>query len=242
MRTAIAFNRIIRRQLQRHAAWLPVVSPFSLGDYGIYERGIFSRLGNITDLGVDFDPLPGGTATLKFETSAGLEVSLFVEGQGKVPQLPATDVQAKAEFEYKRARSFLLRAPSLTSTALSDIAGTATHLAQHPRWRRRYKLVTELLVADEATIIATASRNNTVTVEGKANVLKDFVDGKVGAGVTVKASSELALEIVGDSGPVALKLAKVRGSGRVGLEGLEAGQPAFEQEPTDEDYEPEDDL
>ena len=247
MRTAIACNRIISRKLQRHAAWIPTVSPFALGDYGVFERGVFSRLGNIKDLGVDFDTLPGGTASLKFDTSSGVEVTLSVDGQGNVPQLPGTDVQAKAEFKYKRARSFLVRALKLTSNAIQDIPAATSRLARHPRWRLRYKLITELLTTDAATIIATASRNSTVVVEGKANVLQQFIDGKVGAGVTVKSSSELGLEIEGEAGAIAFKLVRARRNGRVGLESAGEAPDApfdddFDDEPNDEDHEVDDDL
>ncbi len=248
MKTATAFNRIIRRVLSRHAAWIPILTPFSLGDYGFYEAGVFRRLGNVQDMGVEFGTKPGGTARLDFQTSAAASVKFYVEGEGRVPNLPATNAKARIEYEYGRARSFLLKAPTLHSTNVDDIAGLARDAARHPNWRRRYKIVTELLVAQEATLVSTATRNTTVVASGQADLLRQFDVGEAAGGVTISADKSLHLRIVGEQGPCALGLVTVRRGGQVALEGLTRGvtddglMAAYDPEPIDEDYEIDDDF
>lgn len=247
MTTARVFNRIIRRKLSRHAAWLPVLSPFALGDYGYYDGGVFRRIGNVRDaLGVDFDAVAGGNASLDFQTRRGAEVSFHVEGQGKVPQLPDTDVQARIEYAFTGARSILLKAPLITSTAIADVAAVAQRLDALPsqQWNRRYKLVTELLVAERATMAFTESRDTTVAISGTASMLRRFDLGQVGAGVGVSANRTLALQIEGERGPCALGLARVR-RGQPVVEALVPGAATFEVEladDDDDDFEAEDDV
>lgn len=248
MRTAVAFNRIIRRHLRRQAAWLPVLSSFGVGDYGFYEAGVFRQIGNIRDLGIDFDTAAGGTISLDFQTRRDSEVSFFVEGRGQVPQLPDSDIEARIEFAFARRGSFLLKAPTVHSSTMKDIAGVAGKIGALPRgaWRYRYKLVTEVLVAERATMVGTQTRNTTVTISGKANALRRFDLGDVAAELTVKANRSLGLNIVGDgSGPVALGLVKIsrRGAPHASLtEAQGSAEVAFETEPTDDDVEPEDDF
>ena len=37
------FNDIIQKHLNVFASWIPIVNKFSLGDYGIFSDGVFSR-------------------------------------------------------------------------------------------------------------------------------------------------------------------------------------------------------
>ncbi|RYZ31552.1 MAG: hypothetical protein EOP49_38800, partial [Sphingobacteriales bacterium] len=52
MGLAAQFESIIERQLNVHAAWVPITTPYKLGDYGLISDGVFQKLGNIQD---DFD-------------------------------------------------------------------------------------------------------------------------------------------------------------------------------------------
>lgn len=249
MSTARAYDRIIRRHLRRHAAWIPVVSPFEVGDYGFYDGGVFRQIGNIRSrLGIEFETKPGGQVSLDFQTRKGTEVTFFVEGRGEVPQLPDTDVEARIDFAFTGSRSFLLKAPVVTSTTMQDIAGVAAQISQLPRrsWRRRYKLVTEVLSAKEAVMVGTQTRNTTVSLNGKANILRQLDLGNVAAGVKVTANRDIGLRVEGESGSIALGLVRVSRRGSVGLESLrsstESSGPTFETESNDDDLEVDDDF
>lgn len=243
MRTPAAFNRIIHKQLARHAAWLPTISPFMLGDYGFFDGGVFRRIGNVKQLGVQFNELPGGSSRLKFRTESGLTVKFFVDGEGEVPQLPATDAEARIEYHYERARSFILNAPTLSSVAIDGVASMAHQISKLPGWRFfRYTVVTELLTADSATLLATSTRGSTLNVSGQANVLRDFHGGKVAAGVTVSSNKSLSLDLVGERGPCALGLIRVKRGGGVSLQATEASANNYAVEAADEYVEPDDDF
>jgi hypothetical protein len=47
MGTARDFDDILKRELNIHAAWLPVTNTFRLGDYGIVSDGVLVPMGNI---------------------------------------------------------------------------------------------------------------------------------------------------------------------------------------------------
>ena len=46
MGTARAFDRILKSELNIHAAWLPITNTFSVGDFGLISDGVFAKMGN----------------------------------------------------------------------------------------------------------------------------------------------------------------------------------------------------
>ena len=50
MSIARQFNKVIRKELRVHAAWMPIANNFKLGDYGLIDNGVFVRRGNISRL------------------------------------------------------------------------------------------------------------------------------------------------------------------------------------------------
>ncbi|MCH9680237.1 MAG: hypothetical protein K0V04_02285 [Deltaproteobacteria bacterium] len=213
----------MRRELRRHAAWLPLVSPFAPGDYGFFESGVFRRIGNVRDFGISYRTQTGSEARLNFKTQRGVSVSFTVEGQGQVPELPAGQMGASIEYKLDKARSFMLKAPVIASESISDIAATGLALRDHlgGRWRRRYKLVTEVLTARDATVFGSNTSGSVITVRGKADALQRFHMAKTTADVELTWTGSLSLEVVGAEGPCGLALARF---GRSGVPAFEAAR------------------
>jgi hypothetical protein len=88
MSIARATARILRQQLRAHVAWLPLSNNFDLGDFGVFSGGVFVRLGNIANLGVQFDRVRSGESSFAFKSegtreirlSAGVAVGAFASG------------------------------------------------------------------------------------------------------------------------------------------------------------------
>src|SRR5687768_12527659 len=92
------FNDIIQNHLNVFAAWIPIVNKYTLGDYGIFADGVFSKLGNITeDFGVTFKEGSGSDASIDF-TSEGARVIKLV-GDTEVAVIPAGEVNASIQIE-----------------------------------------------------------------------------------------------------------------------------------------------
>ncbi|MGB1278237.1 MAG: hypothetical protein ACPG77_21000, partial [Nannocystaceae bacterium] len=218
MKSARIFNRILRKNFHMHAAWMPVVTDFSLGDYGLFRRGIFVPLGNVREFGVDIKKVPGKGAKLDFVSNSASVVHFA--GGGQVPGLPSDDtLDAKLELKFSRAKSFILKAGELTSERIGNIAEIAYALScarrrkGGPRWRIRYKVVGEVFRGENVTIIATRERNTGISFSGQAGALKQFNAGSVDSSLDMALDKQVDMQIRGQAGPVGLGLFRVRVSG-----------------------------
>jgi len=218
MKSARIFNRILRKNFHMHAAWMPVVTDFSLGDYGLFRRGVFVPIGNIREFGLDIKTVPGQGAKLDFVSSSASVVHFA--GGGQVQVLPDDDdLDAKLELTFSKARSFVLKAGNLTSERIGNIAqiahalNSARRCKGGPRWRVRYKVVGEIFRGENITIISTRERNTGITFSGQAGALKQFNAGSVDSSLDMSLSKQVDMQIRGQAGPVGLGLFRVRVSG-----------------------------
>jgi hypothetical protein len=241
MGIANAFNRIVRRQLQQHAAWLPITNTFALGDFGVVSNGLFTRIGNVADLGITYKRRAGAPSKLDYASNS---VTITrIEGGAKVPTFSGTSVDAKLLFNFQRESTFVLKAQEVTSQEIEDIFAVAAALHRHDGWRNRYRFVTRLYTAQNPLFLASRDGATEVTLSGKAAALGQADLGKIGADVNYSHNREMALEITGQSGVIALGLGRVTWGGAA--KPLSQGEPAPEvgvEEDTDWDDDPKDDV
>jgi len=50
--TAKRFSKLLHKEIDVHAAWLPISNTFRVGDYGLISDAVFATLGNIEEFGV----------------------------------------------------------------------------------------------------------------------------------------------------------------------------------------------
>src|SRR4051794_3696474 len=110
MRLAKQFNDVIEKQLNIFAAWLPVSNTFQLGDYGIMDDGVFAKMGNIRELGVDFRIGKGQDTRVDF-TSSSTKVFNFAAG-AEVDVIPEGAINAKVTFDFQDEKSMLIKSPA----------------------------------------------------------------------------------------------------------------------------------
>lgn len=237
-----AYSRIIRRQLEHHAAWPPITNVFALGDFGVVSNSVFSRMGNIADFGVTWkekesppsalDYMSSSVVTTRFE--AGAKVDAFSD---------SVTIDARLVFTFKRESTFVLKAPTITSREIDDVFAVAAKLHELPNWRRRYRFVTRLYSAKDSLILANRESGTEVTLSGKAAALKKIEFGTAVVDIGVTADRQLSLEITGQSGVIGLGLGRVRVSGAVAGAGLDgARQEIGVEEDTDWDSDEVDDI
>lgn len=228
MGLAAQFESIVERQLNVHAAWLPVTTPFKLGDYGLMSDGVFMKMGNIKDeFNISFTEGTGEEAKLNFvsesttvvDTSAGAEVTVD----------PAIDIKANITYKFEKDKSFLVKAPVINVSIIENVNQVATQLKNVAGWRNKYKVVFQVYVAKNPLIISTNEGGTEVTIGGEGSAPKQFNVGNASANFSLKTTKALGLEISGKTGVIALGLFKLNWlSGN--LEFLEDKSEAVEPE------------
>ncbi|HEX6242643.1 MAG TPA: hypothetical protein VFZ61_17135 [Polyangiales bacterium] len=197
---------VLRRQLKCHVAWLPIANTFALGDYGVFSHGVFTKLGNVQDLKVSFREATSPAAKIDFISDETKVMNLV--GDVAVDVIPEVAVNAKIKVEFQKANAFLLRAKTVKVHEIQNVAQAMQALRDHPSWRRAYKLVAKVWIAERAALLTTTAANTSVTLAGSVPALKQFGLGDVSAELRVGTTRELGLQILGTTGVVGLGLVK----------------------------------
>jgi hypothetical protein len=217
MSIAKDFNKVLYDQINVHAAWLPVTNTFQLGDFGIISDGVFVRMGNIqSDFAVSFGSQPGPATKLDFKSDQVRTVRIVAGAE--VAVWPGDEVEASLKIEFRREKSFYLKA-SLSVSEMGSSFAVAQALASKPRWNAdKFKVISAVYTGVGCVILSSRESNATVEIGGKTGALKKLEIGSAELGVTFASKTGMGLEILGDSGVVGLRMFRME----------RGGQPRFE--------------
>jgi hypothetical protein len=231
--TASLFSKVLHKEIDVHAAWMPVANNFQLGDYGVISDGVFVKMGNVGEYGVSFVAAAAPPIQLKFR-SAGTRVRRFAGG-AEITAMPPADIDAKLVVEFDAADSFYLDA-HLTAQAIENLAQVGRKLRDTAGWKRKYRVVHTTYTGKNCTILSSRHANSKVEISGKASALQQLELGHADAGLTVSGDDSAGLDVVGGTGVVGLRMFKLRllGGGTRILGPGEQDDDPVEQETADE--------
>ena len=235
--------RVIRQQLRAHVAWLPLANNFELGDFGVISGGIFTRLGNIRSLGVKFGTCTTAGAPFEFRSGGVTEVQLSADAS------PGLAAQAGRRVHFASAGSLILRAAKIEISEIDELVPIAAVLRNHSQWRLRYRVIHRLWTAREALFITSAEADAVVELRGSAEAVLGARRGRANADLEIHNKTNVGLDLIGHTGPIALGLFRVRlVGGDPEILDFSAGafptsrDQAFELDQPEADDEPIDDL
>lgn len=232
MGVAAQFSKSLHKEINAYAAWLPVANSFELGDYGLVSDGVFQRIGNITEFGVEFESKASELAGIDFKSEDAKRVSIVADVE--VNALPDAPVDAKLRIELGRKGSYYARAADTTATEMTNIREVASGLARAQGWRRKYRVVSSIITGHDCLIVTASADNAIFELSGQADAFQNLNAGAVNAGVSVTNDTNVGFTVVGKTGVVGLRLFKLRWFGdQANLLGPE-GKADYEQERADE--------
>lgn len=208
MGLANQFNDIIQREMNVHAAWMPISQPYELGDYGLMADGVFARLGNIKEFGVTFTPQPGKTISIDYKTEVS-RITKFAAG-AVVNAIPASAIDAKVTLSFGKERSFIITSPRVTVNTIPNVQQVANALKNAGGWRRVWKVVYETYHAEEAVVMSTVDRDTDISFSGSAPALESLSLGKADVSFGVEGDKKIGLSFQGKEGIIALGLFKLK--------------------------------
>jgi hypothetical protein len=162
-----------------YAAWNPG-TPFALGDIGVLRDNLFTRLSNVSELGFTFDIREDPTKTPLEHSSRG-SVSVTTKLSGALaPQGSAlTDADAGIIVEFSRENATLFKANNTTSPSILDAIKLGDQIIERyrqGRWNKKWVVITELVMAESATIIISNSANGKIELKANADVHVPSID------------------------------------------------------------------
>lgn len=209
------YDSTLKGALGCRAVWPPVLTPTLLGDYGVVDGGVFRRLGNVAEFATPFTTTRGQPSRLDLSTS-DVRLTRFAGGV-QVPSLAGLgDVSARVRIEFGRSDGFVLKCARVELEEIADLGVLARRLlaARAPdgqRWRPlAWRLVWQRYTGHDVFFFAARSAGSHVELDGSATLLHGIDAAAGSAGLSRHRAAGLGLEIVGDSGPIGLGLARVK--------------------------------
>lgn len=207
------FNDIIKRHLSVYAAWLPIANAYTLGDYGIFNDGVFVKMGNIGEFGIAIEEENGEDATLDFTSEDTIVTHTGVAAQVQVN--PALGIGGDVKFTFQKERSFLLKVPVIKVKQIKNVNQVGTKLKEEPKWENRFKVVYQTYHAEDAVLISNISAGTELTF----NLDLTLVQVLKGASANLKMETNkaLGLNITGKKGVIGLGLFKLNLLNRINI-------------------------
>ncbi|GHV32419.1 hypothetical protein FACS1894177_08510 [Bacteroidia bacterium] len=162
-----------------NATWAPGI-PLQIGDIGVFdEDGAFDRKSNIAYFKIAFDICPDTTNDqLNYSSKGSASITAKLSGQiapGSV--LAVADVGAIVEFS--KENSVVFKAKNVSYPSIADqiqLEKDVIALYNQKQWNKDWCIITELVVAESATIIISNSSNGKIELKANANLSLAKID------------------------------------------------------------------
>jgi hypothetical protein len=212
-----------------YANWMPGQAR-ALGDYGTFEDGIFERLGNVRDFGLDFAVRTDDSGeemrfcadgSYDFKVDAGADVSIANVG---------------ATLSLNGSNSVFFQALGTRTNEMADKTAFGRALVQAYEdekigWERSWVVITELVEAGRT--IAAVATSNGAKVEFKAKVdvpIPGTIISDPRIGLDVQSTRDVGFHICGDAMQVLIGLSKIKGWWNLGFRSMKSADGAEEME------------
>jgi len=211
MGVAQNLNKAFQRDLNSYVAWWPAVNSFKVGEYGVFNDGIFESQGNLLskhpDIKLDIQP---GEKVIDFEfASEGVKTfKLDANGKAIASFAGLGDAGAKLKLVFEKADSCKVTA-KMSVTELKNIDEVGKFLADKSDWRNKFSVVSRTYTGKNCVVICTREAGTEIELSASADILQQVEAGKVEASVGFKSSNKSTFNAVGETGVLALKLFKL---------------------------------
>jgi len=218
MGIAQSFNKAIDKQLASHAAWMPIVNTFKIGDFGVFKDGVFQSMGNVKDKypEINFTIEDAPPADIDFSSEGTKSFKLDASGNVTTSFANLGNLDATLKFVFENADSCVIKA-KLTCKQLKNVEEIGSILAKKKDWRNKFSVVSKTYTGEKCVIICAKEAGTEVSLNASADLLKQVEIGKVEAGVGFTSNRNSAFNAIGETGVLALSLFKLNWLGNTKL-------------------------
>jgi hypothetical protein len=155
------------------ASWLPGI-PLQIGDIGELKHNEFTYVSNLQNKGIPFtvrtDPSPG---VLEHRSGGNVTMETKQVGEAAIPQFNLYYGDAGVIIRFGSKKGIVFEATGVKHLFIEDISSVDTAIAEaHKRgkWKDRWVVISDLVIADSATILIAQGKGATVALKAKSDV------------------------------------------------------------------------
>lgn len=206
-----AYNRHLMDNLQLRAVWEPG-SALPLGAIVVRrEAGVFAQVADLAEHGISFAQASSQKSKLNFQ-SEGTKQRVFQGGAEVQPAQLNPNGQAELKLSFNGAAQFLLRTDDLIGSKITNLEAVADKAAKVVGWDfERHCIVSQIYVATSFSFLGTRTTSDEVTFAGKGSGILSFL--ALGLNLDLQKSGKASVEFLGQGGPIAMVLARVKKNG-----------------------------
>lgn len=203
------------------ATWTPGVQ-LALGDVGVMKDRLFTRITTLANLQIPFEERPDPSKEAQKHSSSG-SVSITFKAAGKAPQAGSVLSEAEAGFsiDFKKSKATVYEAAGCVSPSISDqvsVGKRIQKLYEQGEWNKDWAVITELVIADSATVLVSNSSSSKIELSASGKVTAGTVSlADVNAGLQVAFSRDMQTVLISQAGLTPLfKARALKSNGPVG--------------------------
>ena len=168
------YTKEMKSHFGYYAAWTPG-SPRELGHIGVLDGNVFTH---VSDLQSRLGAMPATTQDpttedLDYQSSGSVTTTAKLSGAATPTGSILTQLDAGIIVEFSRQNATLFRALNCTTTYIADtisLGQQVLDLYRAGKWNKQWVIITELVVAESATILISESRSAKIELKATANL------------------------------------------------------------------------
>jgi len=171
-------NSVKKQMMVYFANWEPS-TPLQLGDYGIIEGNIFSKIGNIKEKGkgVKFSIQKEDKKSHKRLTSTD-GVNYTLNPKAKINVAGKEDLlNANIDIKFSKKNSFFLNASGCTTSMIGNkfkLGKDVFKLLKEKNWEKKHVIVTDIVESEKTTIAISSSKSSSILFEAKSKLVEQI--------------------------------------------------------------------
>lgn len=182
----------LRKNLKYHAAWLPN-SKFELGDYGTLSDEVFSRIGNIKNLGIPIKSRVNANLSLQFSSQGTTSVQIAPNAS-----IAGTHAGLKINFSKKNGVFFYTKGNTRSVQNYKEFSDKLLDLWKNEKWDLNHHVVTEIANSKSTTSIISSDSGASIELEASSPSIPSIDIANLDLKLNVKSEKSIHTKIITD--------------------------------------------
>jgi hypothetical protein len=198
------YTHDLKKYFGYYATWNPGL-PLKLGDIGLLKGDVFRKIGELGQRGITFSEQLDSTPTdLKYTSRGSVVLTTKLAGAASLPGSALAGGDAGIVVEFTKENAVLFQANQTLTHFIADtisLGETVLALFREGKWDKHWAVITELVVADAATILISNAKGAKIELKANANINAPSIDiADAQFAFSAQSSKSLETEIIARKG------------------------------------------